>query len=652
VACKVYLKTKLLSLYIRLDTEMTQDIKQEEQEEIEVLKKAAQQKRSEPTFNHLQETWNSAGKEGGDCFAQFKLAIGYYFGKGVEKDYNETTKWLEAAAQERKRLIVLGKITLGMRLESIAKVALGICYYYGHGVEKNAKEASEYFRKSSQQNDNLGCLWSAYLTYLENKPVEEEIRLIGIVRRFQDRQDWQTNYLPTPEEKEKKDEINRRIKIENEVNKKKKEINEYLYKVAQNLFSQDNSYYFNDIYIDIINFVFSDEIICFLENQKSSPADVILGFYYQYKKDEEKSLDFFAKADKQDDIIASYELGLYHKKLRESDKAKEYFEKIGNDSVAKKNKEIYGADFYHELAIRAKNEELKIKNEELEVKNKELQKSKEELEEQRGDFEHSLRTPLNSIISSFNRKTDLKSCKQNAQIMLGMLELIKILSTDDVQLKADLISDKNGTGTISSVLVRVIDNILLYLLSVSGVVKIQQHYIAYAKEHGKIDCSVDSDAWEDEYFDLEQELQIEWEQEFSLLTEQHTSLKQRLDWIEKHFFTLNLIGFDNLNFQFRESLIKDSFFTILFTEILLNTFKYYSSKNKEPVFLEWTKQDNYQILSCRNPISTDVYRLSKGSRHGHKFMSELANKIGGKFLNSKLQDDFTVKFSIPNNILL
>jgi hypothetical protein len=113
-----------------------------------------------------------------------------------------------------------------------------------------------------------------------------------------------------------------------------------------------------------------------------------------------------------------------------------------------------------------------------------------------------------------------------------------------------------------------------------------------------------------------------------------------------------LIGFDNLKFQYREVSIKDSFLTVLLTEVLLNTFKYYSSKNKEPVFLEWTEQDNYQILSCRNPSSRDVYRLSKGSHNGHEFMSVLANKTGSKFLIPKLQDDFTVEFSIPNNILL
>ncbi len=572
-----------------------------------------------------------------DHLLLYKYANCFYFGRGVEKSYENAVKWFKEASQSES--------ASGFEPEkkglARAQTALGICYFYGYGVEKNDGEAIKWFTAASKQNDAVGYLWLAFLIGIEIKQLESDIEASEIPMLFLVVAISHSADIPQEERL-------LREKVE-KIDHLKQEFIESLKKAAINSIYVKNTNYYD---INIVKRFFSKEIIDFLENNKNSQAKVILAFYYQCKKEDETKLSFLKKSSEEHDIIANCELGKYYKELRDFDKAIEYFENTLNPNCFS-NYDIATTvkitDFATQEISNIKS--FLIYEKGLEEKNKEIQKNKEVIERMMGEFEHSFRTPLSSITSCINHKTSLKLCKQKAQMMLGMLELIKVISTDDELLKKNLALDIKGAGTINSVLIGVIDDVLLHLLSVSGVIKIQQHYIAYAKAHGKIDCSIDAATWEEKYFDLEHELQVKWEQEFFLLTEQQASLKSRLEWIEKHFFKLNLIGFNELIFKFKEYSIKESFFTVIFTEILLNTFKYYDSENKKFVSLEWNRQGNYQVLKCHNPTSDDTSMLSKGSHKGHEFMCVLANKIGGGFLFSKIQDDFTVEFRIPNNIL-
>ena len=58
----------------------------------------------------------------GDAEAQFKLAISYAHGKGVELNYLEAMKWLGKAARQ-------GDVK--------AQSYLGFCYRHGIGIKKN-----------------------------------------------------------------------------------------------------------------------------------------------------------------------------------------------------------------------------------------------------------------------------------------------------------------------------------------------------------------------------------------------------------------------------------------------------------------------------------------------------------------------------------
>ncbi|MBO5694798.1 MAG: protein kinase, partial [Lentisphaeria bacterium] len=64
--------------------------------------------------------------EQGDAKAQNNLGDCYYKGHGVTQDYKEAVKWYRKAADQ------------GL---ASAQCNLGVCYEYGHGVEKNLTEA-------------------------------------------------------------------------------------------------------------------------------------------------------------------------------------------------------------------------------------------------------------------------------------------------------------------------------------------------------------------------------------------------------------------------------------------------------------------------------------------------------------------------------
>lgn len=87
------------------------------------------------------ENYNDALLEkaqSGDAYAQYKLGDCYYHGHGVTKDYKEAVKWYRKAAEQ-------GNVD--------AQNDLGFCYYHGQGVTKDCNEAVKWFRKAAEQGD-------------------------------------------------------------------------------------------------------------------------------------------------------------------------------------------------------------------------------------------------------------------------------------------------------------------------------------------------------------------------------------------------------------------------------------------------------------------------------------------------------------------
>ena len=88
--------------------------------------------------------------EQGGADAQFRLGVSYYNGDGVLKDAGEAARWYRKAAEQ-------GHAT--------AQVNLGFLYANGDGVPKDAREAARWYRKAAEQGDamaqvNLGFLYA------------------------------------------------------------------------------------------------------------------------------------------------------------------------------------------------------------------------------------------------------------------------------------------------------------------------------------------------------------------------------------------------------------------------------------------------------------------------------------------------------------
>ncbi len=386
-------------------------------------------------------------------------------------------------------------------------------------------------------------------------------------------------------------------------------------------------------------------------------------YYYDMareKYDEEDSLDKFKAAiGHTEPGIAEYflaniyansedekdqELKSQYLEIADVDKVWSYYDidrLLKNDKSLEKNFEILKKDYTLSKA-----------NQELAGMYRQLSDAQKELEEMMSMFAHKFRGPLDAIISNTTHENQVKLYTEAAQTMRGLLDVFSIISTDPKILKDKIKLDKQGNGTLSTVFMKTLDMMILHLLSAIGAEKIQQHYMTYAKTHGLCSPELSYKGWIEENFELEQQLQSEWEQSFAHLLGESDQLEPRLAWLEVHFFKLELSGFEEANIQFRANGVTESFLMILLNEILVNAFKYYSSATRQPVVLEWMERDGQQVLVCRNPSVRTERTIIKGSRKGHAFLSTLARKTGSQFVKPQPQDEFVLEFAIPNELLL
>ena len=394
-------------------------------------------------------------------------------------------------------------------------------------------------------------------------------------------------------------------------------------------------------------------------------ANLVIGFIYFYKLsdfscDQENSFIYFESAlGHSEQGIAEYFLWKYYDLYvweRNNELAQKYLEQADLSKVWS----YYGIETIienHEylrknFEVLFKDSDLILKKIELEQKNKQLEIARSELEEMMSMFAHKFRSPLDAIIYNTTHENQVKLYAEAAQTMRGLLDVFSIISTDPEILKVKIKRDNQGTGSLLSVFIKTLDMIMLHLLSASGAEKIQQHYMTYAKTHGLCSPELSYKSWIEENFELEQQLQSEWEQSFAHLLGESDKLEPRLTWLEQRFFKLELSGFDEANIQFRANGVTESFLMILLNEILVNAFKYYSSATRNPVVLEWTERDGHQVFICRNPSVRSERTIIKGSHKGHAFLSTLARKTGSQFVKPQPQDEFVLEFAIPNELLL
>ena len=266
-------------------------------------------------------------------------------------------------------------------------------------------------------------------------------------------------------------------------------------------------------------------------------------------------------------------------------------------------------------------------------------------------FAHKFRSPLDAIIYNTSHGNKVELYERHSQTMQGLLDIFSMISTDEAVLINNIGNDSRGSGNTHKLLLKALDMVLMHLLTESGSNKIHQHFLSYAKSQGSVESSVNAVTWYNDYFELEDEMRTAWQTEYAALASNSYTLTDRLKWIEKYFFKLEITGFEN-EIAFKEYGITESFLLIVINESITNLFKYYASTTKESAHIAWRLEDRYQWLICRNPSIKNERMNSKGSNKGHKFLKALAERTGSKFDAPELRDDFVLEFGIESRLLI
>jgi hypothetical protein len=213
------------------------------------------------------------------------------------------------------------------------------------------------------------------------------------------------------------------------------------------------------------------------------------------------------------------------------------------------------------------------------------------------------------------------------------------------------LQDRQGEGTLYTTLEQALALSLAGVLTLNNRDKIRQHYLNYAKITGQVPTTTTRQQWKSNYFDLEKQLQTDWQNSFMAMSNP-PNLDNIASWLKGRFFPLEVHGFAEADIHFERYGVTESILLIIIPEIFLNALKYYASDTQRPVQLRWECEAQTCQFSCANPTSEKEQLSSKGSGRGHQFLSILAKKIGGHFPRPPFIDDYVVKFSIPTELLM
>ena len=81
----------------------------------------------------------------GDPKAQFELAKAYYYGNGIQQNYEEAVKWFLQIEKNYCNPYVYK--------------FLGACCYYGYGIDKDFEKAIDCWEEAIRYCEYLGCLF-------------------------------------------------------------------------------------------------------------------------------------------------------------------------------------------------------------------------------------------------------------------------------------------------------------------------------------------------------------------------------------------------------------------------------------------------------------------------------------------------------------
>jgi TPR repeat protein len=560
----------------------------------------------------------------GNQLAQRKL--GFYYLK--DENYAEAVKWFEEAVYSQK--MRYGILCGEEKEDNRAKTELGICYYHA----KDYESASNTFNRLDliwKMNDCFGQLWLAYFIYRKNKPAAEKISPFE-----------RLNYsgYPTatgvgklsPSEREIE---KQRYENVRSVRESENRIAELLHKAAFGLFFSDEET--NSEYLDIVSFAFPDDVICFLEHQNSSPAKIILAFYYRYKNESQKFLDLLNQAAYENDIISKYQLGIHFKNSGPCEQALEYFNKVENTFETK-----YGEDIKNRLVHSAIKEISKIEQdvERLKYENRRLEseiKEKEALhkalyekeKEMLSFFTHTMRNALATAPESLRQAIHLLGSEvyekdtKHYQAINKIAALFSTLSltdclidtfkqsiSDPQEFKKSWQNDHIGEATPNWVIASALRQSLNRIIFMSDTSDLRKLLIS--PETALIKATRKS--FIEEVLPLNVDIR---------------GVDVFYKWTLKHIpaIEVSIADSDKLNFGVNQ--IRFSLLFAITSELILNALKYWNGENRIQISWQLAEHDNY-VFSVKNHCKANATSNLAGTHKGLAFIKRLVELLGNQ----------------------
>jgi len=279
-------------------------------------------------------------------------------------------------------------------------------------------------------------------------------------------------------------------------------------------------------------------------------------------------------------------------------------------------------------------------------------KAKQDLEDIMAMFAHKFRGPLQSIRYNAEHDNQKQVTLQAVHTMFGLLNIFSIIAIDAELFRRKLQQDMQGDGTLKKVLEKTLSLVIKQVLTLDNTRKIRQHYLSYAEKTKQVPINITRKQWVEDY-DLEEQLQKEWEESFSRLLAEPEPLFDKLKaWFEERFFPLEISGFDDQTIHFEHHGVTESTLHIVLTEILLNAIKYYYSETQEPVKLLWQHDEDFCSIISENSSHRSERSVDKGSKKGHKFLSLIALNLQGQFPNPLPKDTYRIEWRMPTDLVV
>jgi len=314
-----------------------------------------------------------------------------------------------------------------------------------------------------------------------------------------------------------------------------------------------------------------------------------------------------------------------------------------DSAVAVQHKNIY-------LDNINKTEQLEREVKEKEAVNQSLQLKDKELNNLIAMFAHNFLGTLQCIRSNAEHENNPELHLKTVKMMGGALTAFSVISSDDDKLVEQLKQDNTGETTLSKSLVNNLALAISQLLSKTNKDKIINLYLNYLLKTGEIDTETNAEAlrFNKVYRKKWQTLQRQWEDEFNALFSEEVELEALKAWVNEHLFNIEIIGFDQYDFQFKEYAMTDSMFLVIFMEIFVNALKYIDVKANKPLILTLSKENERYLLSCENPSKQESYR---GTHKGMDFLQTIAKKLNGELITESTETNFKTTFVIPAELL-